>query len=65
MIITLIVAWIVFTLLVRVIKTTVKTAFLAAAFIVLLEAGYGISVQDILHQLSQLPQILSQLSGSN
>ena len=65
MIFTIIVAWIVFTLLVKVANFTVKTAFLAAAIIVLLKSGYDVSPQDIVQQLLQLPQLLSQLSGRN
>ncbi len=58
---TLIVSWIVFTLLVKVVKTTMKTAFIAAITIVLLHAAFGISPQDIWHQMMQIPQTLSQV----
>jgi hypothetical protein len=58
---TLIVAWIVFSFLVRVVKTTMKTAFITAVTIVLLDAGFGISPQDIWHFIIQLPQTLSQV----
>ncbi|MGH7998887.1 MAG: hypothetical protein ACREPR_05520 [Brasilonema sp.] len=58
---TLIVSWIVYTLLVKVVKTTVKTAFISATTIVLLHAGLGISPQDIWHQIIQLIQAFSQV----
>ncbi|NMG05755.1 hypothetical protein [Brasilonema sp. UFV-L1] len=58
---TLIVSWIVYTLLVKVVKTTVKTAFISATTIVLLHAGLGVSPQDIWHQIIQLIQAFSQV----
>jgi uncharacterized protein YacL len=57
MIITLIVAWIVFVILWKLIKTTIKTAITCAAIVVLLYFGFGITPQDIWHQFTQ---ILSQ-----
>ncbi|MBD2774902.1 hypothetical protein [Iningainema tapete] len=61
MIIALIVAWIVFTILVKILKTTVSNALTVAAVIVLLQVGYGITPQDIWQQLMQLPQNLTHL----
>jgi hypothetical protein len=58
---TVIVSWIVFTLLVKVVKTTMKTAFIAAITIVLLDAAFGITPQDIWHQIILVPQTLSQV----
>lgn len=63
MIAALIVSWIVFTILVKVIKTTVSNAFTVAAIIVLLQVGFGISPQDIWYQLMHLPQTLSHIAG--
>ncbi|MBF2003939.1 hypothetical protein ACF3DV_08640 [Chlorogloeopsis fritschii PCC 9212] len=58
MLVALIIAWIVFTILVKVIKTTVKNALMIAAVIVLLQVGYGISPQDIWNQIVKLTQTL-------
>ncbi|MDJ0735896.1 MAG: hypothetical protein QNJ47_17835 [Nostocaceae cyanobacterium] len=63
MILTLLIAWFIFTLLVKVIKTTVKTAFLVAAVIVLLQIGYNISPLDILNYIIQFSQSLSEIIG--
>jgi len=64
MIITLIVAWIVFTILWKLLKTTVSTALTIAAILVLLNIGFGITPQDIWHQITQFAQTLSQFQGS-
>ncbi|PLZ99880.1 hypothetical protein CEN50_05535 [Fischerella thermalis CCMEE 5268] len=61
MLIALIVAWLIFTILVKVVKTTVKTAFFIAAIIVLLQVGYGIGPQEMWNYIVQLPQKLPQL----
>ncbi len=63
LILTLLIAWFIFTLLVKVIKTTVKTAFLVAAVIVLLQIGYNISPLDILNYIIQFSQSLSEIIG--
>ena len=57
MIITLLVAWIVFIILWKLIKTTIKTAIISAAVVILLYFGFGITPQDNWHQFTQ---ILSQ-----
>ncbi|ARV61402.1 hypothetical protein BZZ01_24745 [Nostocales cyanobacterium HT-58-2] len=58
---TLIVSWIVFTLLVKVLKTTIKTAFITATAIVLLDAAFGITPQDIWHQIMHIPRNYSPI----
>lgn len=55
-ILTLIVAWIVFTILVKVIKTTVKLALTVAAIIVLLQTGFHISPFDVLNYVFEFFQ---------
>ncbi|MEA5619710.1 hypothetical protein VB711_17955 [Cronbergia sp. UHCC 0137] len=60
MIITLIVAWIVFTILWKVLKTTVTNALTVAAILILLNIGFGITPQDIWQQITQFAQTLSQ-----
>lgn len=58
MIATILVAWIVYTILVKVIKTTANTAFIVAVSIVLLEAGFGVSPPDIWNSVMYLPKSL-------
>ncbi len=53
MFIALIVAWLIFTFLLRIIKTTVVNAALLAAVIFLLQVGYGITVLDVINYLTQ------------
>jgi hypothetical protein len=65
MIPTLILAWIVFTFLWKILKTTLKNALTVAALLVLLNIGYGITPRDIWHQIMQFAQTLSQSSSSN
>ncbi|MDM9380883.1 hypothetical protein QUB80_09225 [Chlorogloeopsis sp. ULAP01] len=60
MLVALIIAWIVFTILIKVIKTTVKNALIIAAVIVLLQVGYGIGPQDIWNQIVKLTQTLQR-----
>ncbi|MEA5582306.1 hypothetical protein VB620_13260 [Nodularia harveyana UHCC-0300] len=59
MIPTLILAWIVFVILFKILKTTLKNALTIAAILVLLNIGFGITPQDIWHQMTQLAQIIS------
>ncbi|MBD2452263.1 hypothetical protein H6G76_35220 [Nostoc sp. FACHB-152] len=61
MIPTLIIAWIVFTILWKILKTTISNALTVAAIIVLLQVGFGITPQDIWHQVIQFAQTLSQI----
>ncbi len=64
MLVALIVAWIVFTILVKIVKTTVSSAITIAAIVVLLQISYGITPQDIWNQITHLPQTLSsQIHG--
>ncbi|TBR59350.1 hypothetical protein BLD44_003600 [Mastigocladus laminosus UU774] len=61
MLIALIVAWLIFTILIKVVKTTVKNAFMIAAIVVLLQIGYGIGPQEIWNYIVQIPQKLPQI----
>jgi len=54
MVVTLIVAVFVFFLLLKVIKTTIHHALIAAAILVLLYTCFGITPQDIWYQLTHL-----------
>ena len=60
MIITLLVAWIVFIILWKLIKTTIKTAIISASVVMLFYFGFGITPQDIWQQISQFAQTFSQ-----
>lgn len=64
MIATLIVAWIVFIILWKLVKATLSTALTIAAILVLLNIGFGITPQDIWHQLTQFAQTISQIQSS-
>ncbi|MDH6060299.1 hypothetical protein NWP17_07580 [Chrysosporum bergii ANA360D] len=59
MIPTLIVAWIVFVILFKVLKTTLKNALIIASILVLLNIGFGITPQDIWDQIMQFAQTVS------
>lgn len=61
MIITLILAWIIFVILFKVVKITVKTALIIAGILVLLHLAFGITPQDIWNQIIQLPKTLSHI----
>jgi len=57
----LIVAWLVFTALIRVVKTTLSTALTIAAIVLILQIGFGVQPQQLWQQLVQLPQIIREL----
>lgn len=59
MIPTLILAWIVFVILLKVLKTTVKNALTIAAILILLNVGFGITPEDIWQQIRQITQTVS------
>lgn len=65
MIITLIVAWIIFVILWKLVKTTIKTAVTFAAIVVLLYFGFGITPQDVLHKIYEITQNFSQTPVRN
>ncbi|MBW4614970.1 MAG: hypothetical protein KME21_17185 [Desmonostoc vinosum HA7617-LM4] len=64
MISTLILAWIIFIVFWKILKTTISTAFTIAVILLLLRFGFGITPQDIWHQINQFAQTLSQFIGS-
>lgn len=63
MIATLIVAWIVFIILWKLLKATVSSALTIAAILVLLNIGFGITPQDIWHHIMQFAQTISQIQS--
>lgn len=62
MIPTLIIAWIVFIIVWKILKTTISNALTIAAILVLLHVGFGITPQDIWHQMLKLAQTVSQIN---
>lgn len=57
----LIVAWLVFTALIRVVKTTLSTALTIAVIVLILQLGLGVQPQQLWQQIVQLPQIIRNL----
>lgn len=53
----LIVSWLVFTALIKVVKTTIQTAIAIAAIILILQLAFGIAPQTLWQQITQLPEI--------
>ena len=51
MFLALILAWIIFTFLVKIIRTTVVNAVMIAALVLLLQVGYGIDPIDIFNYI--------------
>jgi hypothetical protein len=61
----IIVSWLVFTALVRVLKTTLKTAFTIAAIVLVLQLLFGIGPERIWQQIVKLPEsVLNLVNGS-
>ncbi|MEC4880391.1 MAG: hypothetical protein SAL70_03445 [Scytonema sp. PMC 1070.18] len=65
MLATLLVAWIVYAVLVKSMKTKANTAFIVAVSIVLLKAGFGISPQDIWQQVMYPSQNVPSTTAEN
>lgn len=57
----LIVSWLVFTALIKIVKTTATTAIAIAGIILVLQLVFGIGYQDLWQQITQLPQLLWNL----
>lgn len=57
----IVVSWLVFTALIKIVKTTATTAVAIAAIILALQLVFGIGYQDLWQQITQLPQILWNL----
>lgn len=56
-----IVSWLVFTALIKIVKTTVTTAIAIAAIVLILQIVFGVIPQDLWQQITQLPQIVWHL----
>ncbi len=57
----IVVSWLVFTALIKIVKTTATTAIAIAGIILALQLVFGIGYQDLWEQITQLPQILWNL----
>jgi predicted PurR-regulated permease PerM len=57
----IIVAWLVFTWLVKILKTSIKTALSIAAIVLLLQLVFGIGSQELWQEIVNLPQTISNL----
>ncbi|MEO0373124.1 MAG: hypothetical protein AAF329_00575 [Cyanobacteria bacterium P01_A01_bin.17] len=55
------VSWLVFTWMLRVVKTTLKTAFLVAAIVMILQVTIGVGPDQLWQAIAELPQQLGQL----
>jgi ABC-type multidrug transport system permease subunit len=54
----LIVAWLVFTWLLKVVKASVTTALTIAIVVLILQFVFGIQIEEIAKQIFQLPEII-------
>jgi len=54
----LIVSWLIFTALIKVVKTTASTAIAITAIVLVLQLAFGVNPQDLWQQTTQLPQTL-------
>lgn len=54
----LIVSWLVFTALIKLVKTTVQTAIAIAAIVLVLQLVFGVDPQDLWQEITHLPQTL-------
>lgn len=57
------ISWLVFSGLIKIIKTSVGTAFKIAIIVLILQLGFGISPQDLWQEIINLPQTMQQLFG--
>lgn len=57
----LLLAWLLFTWLVRVVKTTISTAFAIAAIVLLLQVAFGIDPPVLWAEIQRFGQVLQTL----
>jgi hypothetical protein len=62
----IVISWLAFTALLKVLKTTVTTAITIGVIILILQILFGITYLDLWHQILQFPQALWRLvTGKN
>ena len=54
----IVVSWLVFTALIKIVKTTATTAIAIAGIILILQLGFGIGYQDLWEQITQIPHLV-------
>jgi len=54
----ILISWLVFNLLIKIVKTSLNTAFLIATFILCLQIFFGVSPREIWHEIVSLPQTI-------
>ena len=57
----IVVAWLVFTWLVKVVKASIATAITIAMIVLVLQLAFGIGPQQLWQQILQLPQTILEL----
>lgn len=57
----IVVSWLVFTWLLRVVKTTLKTALLVAIIVLILQLSLGIGPDQLWQKITELPQLVGDL----
>ena len=60
----IVIAWLVFTWLIKVIKTSVNTAISIAMIVLFLQLFFGIRPEDIWQQIIKLPETLRNIEGA-
>jgi predicted PurR-regulated permease PerM len=59
----LILAWLVFTWLLKVVKASITTAVTMAIIVAVLQLVFGIGLEQVLQQIIQLPETILKLLG--
>ena len=54
----IVVSWLVFTALIKIVKTTATTAIAIAGIILILQLVFGIGYQDLWEQIAKIPQLV-------
>ena len=57
----ILVTWLVFTWLIKIVKVSLKTALTIAAIVLILQLAFGIGPQDLWEQIVQLPETVREL----
>ncbi len=60
LIVAVVISWLVFTLLIKVVKASIKTAITLAAIVLILQLVFGIGLSDLWQYATQVPQALWQ-----
>ncbi|WP_204102222.1 MULTISPECIES: hypothetical protein [Spirulina sp. CCY15215] len=57
----IIVTWLVFTWLIKIVKVSIKTALTIAAIVLILQLVFGIGPKDLWEQILQLPETIQKM----